>query len=166
MRRLSLFTIVLSIILVAGCGVSKRTVYRDSPSPDPPPMMTVNSYNEIRASLIQAYHDWKGTPYRLGGASPSGVDCSSFIQIVFDDYFGIDLPGTTRRQMNKGNGIRRAALRSGDLVFFHTGRNTLHAGIMINEEEFLHASTSQGVMISSLFENYWAGRYLAARRIF
>lgn len=114
---------------------------------------------------MQAYRDWKGTPYLLGGESKSGVDCSRLVNIIFDDYFGIDLPANTREQLNVGNGIRRLSLRTGDLVFFRTGRRTLHVGIMVDRNEFLHASTSAGVMISELESSYWSNRYLAARRI-
>jgi cell wall-associated NlpC family hydrolase len=130
-----------------------------------PMAMAVSGFNEIEASLMQAYRDWKGTPYVLGGSNVNGVDCSSFVRIVFDDYFGIDLPPNTRTQLNAGSGIRRASLRTGDLVFFRTGRKTLHVGIITEGKDFLHASTSQGVMISNLSENYWSSRYLAARRV-
>jgi cell wall-associated NlpC family hydrolase len=127
--------------------------------------MVVSSLNEAKASLMQAYRDWKGTPYVLGGASQAGVDCSRLVNIIFDDYFGIDLPTNTREQLNVGNGIRRAAVRTGDLVFFRTGRKTLHVGIAVNSGEFLHASTSNGVMISKLGKSYWRNRFLAARRV-
>lgn len=135
-------------------------------TPHPPPAMTVSSLNEAKASLMQAYRDWKGTPYQLGGSSKKGVDCSKLVHIVFDEYFGIDLPTNTRTQLNAGKGIRRAAVHTGDLVFFRTGRKTLHVGIAVNQGEFLHASTSNGVMISKLGNSYWRNRFLAARRVF
>lgn len=131
----------------------------------PPAAMSVSAVNSTRASLMQAYRDWKGTPYRWGGASESGVDCSMFINIVFADYFGMDLPTHTRTQLNAGEGVRRTAIRTGDLIFFRTGRKRLHVGIMLDREEFMHASTSQGVTISELSREYWANRYLAARRV-
>lgn len=127
--------------------------------------MSVSSLNEAKVSLIQAYRDWKGTPYVLGGASQNGVDCSKFVEIVFDEYFGINLPTNTRTQLNAGDGIRRAGIRTGDLVFFRTGRKSLHVGIAVNHGEFLHASTSNGVMISKLGNSYWRNRFLAARRV-
>lgn len=129
------------------------------------PAMAVSSLNEAKASLMQAYREWKGTPYVLGGASPKGVDCSRLVNIIFDDYFAIELPTNTKEQLNVGKGIRRAAVRTGDLVFFRTGRKTLHVGIAVNSGEFLHASTSNGVMISKLGKSYWRNRFLAARRV-
>ena len=142
-----------------------NTAASDKESSASSPAMAVSSLNEAKASLMQAYREWKGTPYVLGGASPEGVDCSRLVNIVFDDYFGIDLPTNTKEQLNVGNGIRRAAVRTGDLVFFRTGRKTLHVGIAVNSGEFLHASTSNGVMISKLGKSYWRNSFLAARRV-
>jgi len=127
--------------------------------------MHVSSLNEVQATLMQAYRDWKGTPYKLGGASKKGVDCSMLVNIIFDQYLGIELPSNTRALLNAGKGIRRAAVRTGDLVFFRTGRKTLHVGIMVNRGEFLHASTSDGVRISKFGRSYWRNRFLAARRV-
>lgn len=161
---------LLLALLLAGCG----TVRRGSGPPgqggqvgggNGPAGGAVSPIAEMRASLEQAHRDWRGTPYVLGGASKSGVDCSRFVNIVFDRYFGVELPTNTRTQLNAGSGIPRNALRSADLVFFRTGRQTLHVGIIVEGDDFLHASTSQGVMISSLSESYWSSRYLAARRV-
>ena len=129
------------------------------------PSMKVSSLDEVKKSLIRAFRDWEGTPYVLGGESQKGVDCSRFVNIVFDDYFGMDLPTNTKEQLNVGSKIRRSAVRTGDLVFFKTGRKTLHVGIAVNGGEFLHASTSNGVMISKLGKSYWRNRFLTARRV-
>lgn len=119
----------------------------------------------IKSSLDQAYEDWKGVPYVLGGSGYNGVDCSSFMQIVFADYFEMDLPRNTREQMKEGSSVRRNKIKLGDMVFFRTGRDSYHVGVMINNQQFLHASTSSGVMISGLQERYWADAYLTTRRI-
>lgn len=162
MNRLLLF---LSVCLVlSGCGISGRTV-RAPGATQYSSAYAVSKYDEVRASLMQAYRDWKGTPYRLGGTSAAGVDCSSLVGIIFDDYFGVDMPMNTRRLLNQGEGIRRASVRTGDLVFFRTGRSTLHVGIIVEEGEFLHASTSEGVTLSNIYNRYWSNRFLAARRV-
>lgn len=194
MFRWQLLVVFLLMAGLAGCGVvprssypPNRSVHRDTTQKNPsvssdkeagpsepetedsgsrpPKAMSVSSVNEVKVSLMQAYRDWKGTPYVLGGASQNGVDCSKFVEIVFDDYFDISLPTNTRTQLNAGEGIRRAGIRTGDLVFFRTGRKSLHVGIAVNRGEFLHASTSNGVMISKLGNSYWRKRFLAARRI-
>lgn len=123
------------------------------------------SEKAIRESLDLAFKDWKGVPYVLGGSGYSGVDCSSFMQIVFEDYFQIKLPRNTREQMKVGSSVRRNQIQMGDMVFFKTGRDSYHVGVMVNEQQFLHASTSSGVMISGLQESYWSERYLTTRRV-
>lgn len=176
MRRLQTVPVfLLAIVLMVGCGIARRSTRppssngasgTSSSSPQEPAVaMHVSSLNEAQATLMQAYRDWKGTPYQLGGASKKGVDCSMLVNIIFDQYFGMNLPTNTRAQLNAGKGIRRAAVRTGDLVFFRTGRKTLHVGIMVNHGEFLHASTSSGVRISKFGKSYWRNRFLAARRV-
>lgn len=158
-------TPVISIaLLMVACGISQRAANTPDSS-SAPRAFSVSKFDGMQVSLMQAYRDWKGTPYVLGGRSVSGVDCSSFVSIIFDDYFGIDLPMNTRRLLNRGDGVRRMAIRTGDLVFFQTGRRTLHVGIMVEDGEFLHASTSEGVTLSSIHDRYWSNRYLGARRI-
>ncbi|HEX6982890.1 MAG TPA: NlpC/P60 family protein [Balneolaceae bacterium] len=180
--RLQTVLLVLFTAWVAtGCGMVRHSVYRPpSPGADTAPAtVPVNSesqespvsekpfssLNEVQVKLMEAYREWKGTPYQLGGASKSGIDCSQLVQIIFNEYLGISLPPTTRTQLNAGEGIRRAAIRTGDLVFFRTGRKSLHVGIALNHGEFLHASASEGVMISKLGNHYWRNRFLAARRV-
>jgi len=159
---------VLCFILFSACGTVRRSAPETAGNSSPPSMVSVSStaLDAVQVSLEQAHRDWKGTPYKLGGASSKGVDCSSFVHIVFDRYFGIKLPSNTRRQLKTGEAIRKTSLRTGDLVFFRTERKTLHVGIIVEDDQFLHASTSKGVMISSLSEHYWSGRYLASRRVF
>ncbi|MGF1671462.1 MAG: C40 family peptidase [Balneolaceae bacterium] len=160
-------------LFIVSCGVVSRTAQTDrnvineggknemnSTAP-----MRNTSISGINNQLYQAYQEWKGTPHILGGAGINGVDCSSFTQIVYSEYFGIELPRNTREQLGEGRGIRRNQIRPGDLIFFQTSRRDLHVGIAMNNGDFLHAASSTGVAISNLSENYWAGRYLGARRI-
>lgn len=157
-HRKAIFAIL--VILVSGCGVANQ--HRVSQRAAQPEVQR----NIILDALNQAHTDWRGTPYILGGSGIGGVDCSSFTQIVFDDYFGIKIPRNTRRQLREGSGVRRNHIRPGDLVFFKTGRNLLHVGIVMEGDRFLHASVSSGVVISRLSQRYWATKYLASRRIF
>lgn len=121
--------------------------------------------SEVTRQLWGAHSEWEGTPYVLGGSGINGVDCSSFTQIVFRDFFGTELPRSTKEQIREGTGVRRNRVRPGDLVFFRTGRNTMHVGIAMEGGDFLHASVSSGVMISNLSQSYWASRYLGTRRV-
>jgi hypothetical protein len=115
--------------------------------------------------LRKEFTYWQGTPYRLGGNSKKGIDCSAFVQNVYHDGFNITLPRTTKTQVNKGYLVYKNQLRVGDLIFFKTGWRTRHVGIYIGNNEFIHASTSQGVITSSLDNVYWKNKYWQARRI-
>jgi len=120
---------------------------------------------KVRSKLDEAFRDWEGVPYVLGGTGFDGVDCSGFLQAVFSDYFGVQLPRVTHDQMKEGKSVRKNNIKVGDIVFFRTGRKTMHAGVMINSQQFMHASTSSGVMISALQERYWSDAYLTTRRV-
>jgi len=120
---------------------------------------------DVRSRLYKEYEQWKGTPYRLGGLSTSGLDCSGLVYLTFRDEFGTALPRSTKQQQTKGVPVSRRHLRSGDLVFFDTGINTRHVGIYIEDNKFLHASTSRGVMVSYLTSEYWDKRFTHARRV-
>jgi cell wall-associated NlpC family hydrolase len=121
--------------------------------------------NQVEQQLLRQYEQWKGTPYRLGGSTHSGIDCSAFVMLAYRNGFGIELPRTTREQMRAGNAVSPRQLMVGDLVFFQTGRNTLHVGIVMRNGRFMHASTSQGVIIDDLNHAYWRQRFIGARRV-
>jgi cell wall-associated NlpC family hydrolase len=125
----------------------------------------IDRQNAIVNRLMQQYDRWEGTPYRLGGITKSGVDCSAFVQQVMKAAFNVDLPRTTRQQINFGSGVNPRRMKTGDIVFFQTGRNTLHVGIMLNDGNFMHAGVSTGVTIAHLSENYWRQRFIRARRV-
>jgi cell wall-associated NlpC family hydrolase len=165
-----LFLFGLMGVLLTGCGV-----YRTGSQPsgggsgEPPALISASpghSLSSVQEQLRSAHSEWKGTPYAYGGSSQNGIDCSSLTQIVFRDFFDLDLPRNTSQQLQTGSGVRRSSIRPGDLIFFRTSRGMLHVGIAMGGGDFLHASVSSGVMISNLSESYWAGRYLGARRIF
>jgi len=120
---------------------------------------------KLRSKLDEAFKDWQGVPYVLGGNGYDGVDCSSFLQIVFADYFDVQLPRVTTDQIKTGKSVKKNNIRIGDIIFFKTGRKTMHAGVMINDQQFMHASTSSGVMISAIQERYWSDAYLTTRRV-
>ncbi len=115
--------------------------------------------------LRKEYAYWRGTPYRLGGNSKKGIDCSGFVQNVFNDSFNVKLPRTTATQVKEGFLVYKNQLQVGDLVFFKTGWRTRHVGIYIGDDKFIHASTSKGVMTSSLNNVYWKKKYWQSRRI-
>jgi cell wall-associated NlpC family hydrolase len=119
--------------------------------------------SKLAQTLARSALRFLGTPYVFGGTSTSGFDCSGFVQHVFG-MLGIELPRTADAQYDAG----RPAVggpRAGDLVFFDTYGGVSHVGIYLGHGEFVHASSSRGVMVSKLSEAYWASRYVGAKRI-
>lgn len=119
---------------------------------------------DVEAALMAEYDTWEGTPYRFGGESSSGIDCSALVQQIFRDSFNFDLPRTTAGQVLTGRRIEKTALKAGDLVFFRPWRGDRHVGIYLGDGRFMHASSSRGVKISRLDNPYWSRHYWQSRR--
>lgn len=120
---------------------------------------------DVKSRLMDQYASWKGVRYRLGGVNRNGIDCSAFVQRTFSEQFGMELPRSTSEQKGVGKSVSRSSLRSGDLVLFRAGSTGRHVGIYIGNNQFVHASTSSGVMISNIDDPYWNKRYNEARRV-
>lgn len=109
-----------------------------------------------------------GVRYRLGGNDEdSGLDCSGFVRLVFQDSIGTALPRTAREMSEVGQRIDTGQLKPGDLVFFNTMRRTFsHVGIYLGDNHFMHAPrTGAEVRVESMESSYWMKRYNGARRI-
>jgi len=105
-----------------------------------------------------------GVPYAFGGTSAYGFDCSGYVQHVFA-MMGLHLPRTADAQYAVAHKITGTP-KAGDLVFFQTYTDGVsHVGISLGGDRFVHASSSHGVMVSSLHDAYWSARYLGARRV-
>ncbi|MDD1792158.1 NlpC/P60 family protein [Enterovibrio makurazakiensis] len=117
-----------------------------------------NPEQPFNLALIQYFEEWQGTPYRWGGASKRGIDCSAFTQQAYQAVFQHSLPRTTRQQVTKGSKTSLKSASFGDLIFFKTGSQRYHVGIYIGDRQFMHASSSKGVMISTLDNPYWSAR--------
>lgn len=122
-------------------------------------------------NILSEAESYLGTPYRFGGTSRSGIDCSAFVLSVFGAAAGMNLPRVAAEQSLEGDSVERTQLQKGDLVFFsHGGRRISHVGIVEDvtpegEVKFIHAATSKGVMVSSLDDNYWGPKFKFAKRI-
>lgn len=119
----------------------------------------------LKTALLHYYKNWAGTPYRWGGQSKKGVDCSSFVRHTIRAVESYELPRTTRQQVKVGVQVPRSDLQVGDLVFFKTGPRTHHVGIYIGNGRFIDSSSSDGVTISRLGNTYWRRHYWQSRRI-
>ncbi|WP_238784107.1 C40 family peptidase [Blattabacterium cuenoti] len=131
-------------------------------------------FKEQIESIIKKAKNYMYTPYRYGGTSKTGIDCSAFIKNIFASY-QIFLPRISHHQAMKGSFVPKNKIEKGDLLFFSTGRSKKinHVGMVIhintnnnnNNIFFIHASTSNGVVISQLYQKYWKHRFIMARRI-
>ncbi len=115
--------------------------------------------------LLESVEEWYGTPYLYGGATKNGIDCSAFVQAVYTAAYAITVPRTAREQYRASRIISAIDLKEGDLLFFNTTGGISHVGIYLCNNKFVHASSSQGVVISDIFDNYYLKRYIGAGRI-
>ena len=128
----------------------------EMPDPPKPPK------KPKQGKLMDYCEGWLGTPYRGGGETKQGVDCSGFVLNVYKDVYGIKLP---RRSQDMEQACKTTKnlneLKEGDLVFFNNkaGGSTNHVGIFLDRDFFIHASTSKGVTISRFDEKYWSERF-------
>ena len=140
-----------------------------SSGPDPETQVNaslpVNQLLSDNQDLFQFFNEWEGTPYRLGGTKKSGIDCSAFVQKAFVEAYQMSLPRTTRQQSKQGVEMSWSDAQQGDLVFFKTRRSTYHVGIYLGNKQFMHASTSKGVIISRIDNPYWASKFWQVRRV-
>ncbi|MCT7646534.1 C40 family peptidase [Aliarcobacter butzleri] len=125
----------------------------------------ITKKDKINEGLFSVYNQWKGTRYKLGGSTKSGIDCSGFVQKVLQQGFGLTMPRDTVSLSKVGTSIKKDDLKMGDLVFFKTKRNN-HVGIYLEDGKFMHASTKIGVTISEIDSDYFKNSYWKAQRIF
>lgn len=116
-------------------------------------------------SLLNKARSYMGVPYVWGGTTPSGFDCSGYVQYVYGQV-GVNLPRTADVQFNEGKAVSFGGEAPGDMVFFETyAPGASHVGIYLGNGEFIHASSSGYVRVSSLEESYFKARYLGAKRV-
>lgn len=125
-----------------------------------------DTYAKSNEDIISSAKQHIGVPYKFGGTTTSGFDCSGYVNYVFDQ-FDISLPRSSADMYTKGEAVQKADLQAGDLVFFETyKKGASHVGIYIGDNQFIHASTSKGVITSSINDPYyWGSRYLGAKRV-
>ena len=159
MLNIILFLLIFSLSLI-GC----------SSSPDIRPgslaheRISLNNSSTVKNKLYDQHDEWQGVEYEMGGLSKDGIDCSGFVYNTFRTKLGINIPRSTELQSRLGTSVNKNKLRAGDLLFFKTATKVRHVGIYIEDNKFLHASTSKGVMISKHNNVYWKEKFWKARR--
>ena len=175
--------IFLSTFLIA-CGSSKKTTTSRTKTHKSTSKRTASkstetssketaraSNNKTTSNIIKTAKTFEGTKYKFGGTTKKGMDCSGLVYVAYGKE-GINLPRVSRDMAKQGKPVSLKKVTEGDLVFFKTGKSKNrinHVGIVTkvkNEEVFfIHASTTLGVINSSLNESYWKKTFVEARRI-
>ncbi|WP_092020902.1 C40 family peptidase [Marinobacter zhejiangensis] len=170
--RRTVAALVLGALVLAGCASQPQTLPPVSVVPGvatgQPQEEAVFAEQDALAKLVmlqKVFSRYQGVPYRYGGTTSSGFDCSGFIRAAYREAFDHPLPRTTGEMVGLGQAVGRSQLQPGDLVFFHSNGRNGHAGIFMGDDRFIHASSSQGVTESSLQSSYWRTRYSQARRL-
>jgi len=129
--------------------------------------MNVDKSDVKNISLYTFIDEWYGAPYVYGGNTKKGVDCSGFVCQLYTTVIDTKVPRTSQQQFDATKRIKKVAkLDEGDLVFFNgRGKNVSHVGVYLQNKYFVHASTSGGVMISNLEDDYWKKHFIAGGKL-
>ena len=173
---------ILLMLLLASCGARRNTTVKqakdlkDLTAEKPPAKADETPEVEFAAeaielAIIDHALDFLGTVYKYGGTSSAGIDCSGLVYTAFLQK-DIPLPRSSRDMAKQGEHLELDEVRIGDLLFFITNkrRKTInHVGLVVELAEdliyFIHSTTSAGVIISTLNEQYWQEHFVMARRI-
>ena len=157
------------LLAASGCSIRPAPRYTDSMSASG----VVGDLEERRHAgpgrLARVVKSYLGIPYKWGGTTRAGMDCSAFTRAIFRETYGVELPRTSLQMYGVGRTVAsKQNLRPGDLVFFkntYSGPGVSHVGIYMGEGRFAHASSSKGGTITPLDNPYFKTRYAGARRV-
>ena len=155
---LSIF--MFATILLLSCR-AKREVSKTQTT-EIPNLQSLHIQKDLKKELNQ----WLGAPYKYGGNSKKGVDCSGFVCAVYLEVYETKLPRTSKEMYIFSEHIKLKDLREGDLVFFnYTGKGVSHVGIYLENNKFIHASTTKGVIVGDLNNEFTKKKIVGAGRI-
>lgn len=151
--------LLLTVVVLTSCGGAKKARSYNLDTP-----------NKTERIVAQA-QAFSGTKYKFGGTTAKGMDCSGLVYVAFQKE-NIVLPRVSREMAKKGKPVSKNSAQAGDLVFFKTNKNSRqinHVGLVTAVKSgqiyFIHATTSRGVLTSSLNENYWKRAFVEVRRV-
>ena len=177
MRKIALILVTIMTLSSCGSAKNKRVVTRKSKTTKTvkntprKTIKTTTAVPQIAVSIINNAEKYQGTRYKYGGTTKKGMDCSGLIYTAFLEE-QLRIPRTTSALSKYGDWVDLKKVQAGDLLFFATNKNSRkvnHVGLVTNINsntvEFIHASTSRGVMTSKLKEKYWYFAFVQARRV-
>ncbi|MDE7413553.1 MAG: C40 family peptidase [Muribaculaceae bacterium] len=167
LKQLFLVSLTIISLFLSSCHVSRRV--GPGHSSDKTEHYHISEKNKRGKKVIEEALKWEGTPYKYAGSDrKTGTDCSGMVMSVYLDATGIKLPRNSAKQAEYCKKISSSKVETGDLCFFATGKDPKkisHVGIMIDEENFIHASTSKGVVISKITTPYYTRTFIQFGRV-
>ncbi len=158
------------LLVLAGCairpGATPQPFPRPHLAPADRPVPSSLGGRPAPDAITSTALEYLGVPYRWGGTTPRGFDCSGFTYYVFSRH-GMELPRVAAHQYRVGKSIDRTSVEPGDLLFFETiAEGPSHVALALDGDQFVHAPARRGqVRVERLSSHYWASRYLGARRV-
>ena len=155
-------------MLMFGCRSSYRFTSKSGLPESNIKTANIQKYNNYNLngdehSIIDEAEKWLGTPYCYGGEDNSCIDCSGYTQQVFLKV-GVELPRTAEEQYESTRNVGKSEAKPGDLVFFQDKKHINHVGIYLGNNEFIHSSSSRGVVRQSLNDEYFKVRFAGFHR--
>lgn len=159
MKPIRILLILITAALLTACHSQKNVSKKPVKTPQPVEL-NGKADNKYTRQLMSEAYSWLGTPYKYGGVTKKGADCSGFVMTIYKNSLGIDLPRVSREQGDFCRKINKKDLFPGDLVFFSSGKGKVnHVGLYVGDNKILHASSSQGVVVSDLSVNYFTKHF-------
>jgi len=165
---LALFAGMAMAVFLSGCGTKRISSSKDryQKTQVPSKVKVDASMAQPTKALLCEADTWLGTSYKYGGTDRRGVDCSALVMNVYNTALGIKLPRNSAKQQEYCSNVNRNKLTPGDLVFFSNASGKVnHVGMYIGSGNIIHASSSRGVIISSLSDSYYRKNYHSAGRV-
>lgn len=155
-----LFIVPLIFSLIITSCKSKKAVVKDNKADDKVSVVSTKlnlSEKEVKKNPLYSFvSEWYGAPYKYGGCSKWGVDCSCFTGLLYQKVYGTSIERNASSIYKECKRVKQSKLKEGDFVFFKIGSKSVsHVGVYLKDNKFVHASTSRGVIINDLNEDYY-----------
>lgn len=153
MRFLKYYLLILLITSIS-CATKKHLPQKEK--------TTTQNIKSLKSEIEK----WMNVPYKFGGNDKQGVDCSGFVNAIYLSFYKIKLPRTTKEIFKNSTPIKKENLQEGDLVFFKiNGNEVSHVGIYLKDNQFVHASSTKGVVVSKLNNQYYENHFIRGGRL-